>query len=238
MSTPPAPRASGPGSTRQLLDDLDALMQQLLTLPVNQLEDDPAPPANAVTVPTVSQAPSGDLAQGPAQAPEAVQPAVEPAGKRVISHPPAPALPAPHTTEDPPTSRPPAQPEPAPEESPVLGSPRPLPLEPAPLPPIRLAPLSVPPPVRRSPLPPEFTLPAAPTSTVPAPAAPFWRRVRIPAWAWRTILWSNRTFDRSTRWLGNSGRWLRGTRGRRVLGWVGLLLWSVALTLVILRLIG
>jgi hypothetical protein len=52
------------------------------------------------------------------------------------------------------------------------------------------------------------------------------------------LLWSNRVFDRSTRWLGNPGRWLRSARGRTVLGWVGLVLWSIVLALGILRLIG
>ena len=46
MSTSKPTRSPGPGSTRQMLDELDALMKRMLELPVNQLEDEPAPREN------------------------------------------------------------------------------------------------------------------------------------------------------------------------------------------------
>jgi hypothetical protein len=52
------------------------------------------------------------------------------------------------------------------------------------------------------------------------------------------VLWINRTFDRVTAWFGAPGRWLRSGRGRALLGWLGLLLWAVALALVLIRFLG
>jgi hypothetical protein len=46
-------------------------------------------------------------------------------------------------------------------------------------------------------------------------------KAEAPAWL-RPLLWSNRTFDWCTGLLGGPGRWLRGVRGRALLGWVGL----------------
>jgi hypothetical protein len=58
---------------------------------------------------------------------------------------------------------------------------------------------------------------------------------RLLGWLLGTLLWINRTFDRWTGWLGRIGRWLRGPLGRTVLGWVGLGLWAVALSLLVWR---
>jgi hypothetical protein len=65
MATPaPLP----PSPTRQLLDELDALMQRMLSLPVNQLEEDThTDPADASAAPAVDE-PAADSM--PAQAPE------------------------------------------------------------------------------------------------------------------------------------------------------------------------
>ncbi len=49
---------------------------------------------------------------------------------------------------------------------------------------------------------------------------------------WRLLLkplfWINRSFDVCTYWMGNAGRWLRSTRGRSVIGYVGLGLLAVS----------
>jgi hypothetical protein len=58
MSTSRSPRSPGPvHPTRQQLDELDALLQRMLDLPVNQLEDLPPPPAEE-SAPTVSEPPT------------------------------------------------------------------------------------------------------------------------------------------------------------------------------------
>ena len=67
MSSTPPPRSPGqtsPGSTRQLLDELDALMQQMLRLPVNQLDEDP--PAETISVNRGGEAPAEPPSSGPA----------------------------------------------------------------------------------------------------------------------------------------------------------------------------
>ncbi len=61
---------------------------------------------------------------------------------------------------------------------------------------------------------------------------------RVKDWVMPGLHWSNRTFERLTAWLGNPGRWLRSPTGRATLGWIGLALWAIALTLGLLRLLG
>lgn len=50
---------------------------------------------------------------------------------------------------------------------------------------------------------------------------------RIP-WSLRPLVWSNRAFDRCAGHLGASGRWLRGPRGRTWIGWSGVALLASA----------
>jgi hypothetical protein len=73
MANPASP--SPPGSTRQLLDELDALMQRMLALPVEQEEE--APPAPERTAPTAAVAPP--------VLPEALPPPVEPPAARTVA---------------------------------------------------------------------------------------------------------------------------------------------------------
>ncbi len=58
MSTQPpqSPQPAPNTSTRQLLDELDDLMQRMLALPVHHLDDEPAP-SEAAVVPTVAPPP-------------------------------------------------------------------------------------------------------------------------------------------------------------------------------------
>jgi hypothetical protein len=53
------------------------------------------------------------------------------------------------------------------------------------------------------------------------------RARRIP-WALRPLVWSNRAFDRCAGRLGASGRWLRGPSGRGLIGWSGIALLASA----------
>jgi hypothetical protein len=56
--------------------------------------------------------------------------------------------------------------------------------------------------------------------------------------AWLLLLvWCNDAFDGLTRILGPLGRWLRGTTGRWLLGWTGLMLLGLALALALYDLI-
>jgi hypothetical protein len=58
------------------------------------------------------------------------------------------------------------------------------------------------------------------------------------AWWMQPILWSNRIFDRATLRLGSVGSWLRGENGRTLLGWTGAVLLVLALTCLILDVVG
>jgi len=54
-------------------------------------------------------------------------------------------------------------------------------------------------------------------------------RPRRVAWPLYPLLGINWAFDLATAWLGPLGRWLRGPRGRALLGWGGLLLLAATL---------
>ncbi|MCI0457255.1 MAG: hypothetical protein L0Z62_09780 [Gemmataceae bacterium] len=206
MSSP-----SGSGSTRQLLDELDALMQRMMELPVNQLEDDPVPPTNTVIVPP-APAPANEP-EPPASPPRPAAPSgtdLVPA-RQVIAHGPSPYPAQPHRREEVLAESQPAH------AALVLASPR------------SAAPAPLPQPT------------AAPRVALPAVTAPpeerSWRE-RLWGRVMPGLQWSNRTFERLTAWLGNPGRWLRSATGRATLGWIGLALWALALTLGLLRLLG
>jgi hypothetical protein len=98
MSTPAKPSASAPESlqpTRQLLDELDSLMQRMLALPVDQLEDElraaavppepeiPDSPATAVKdlPPPANYAGAG--LPGETDAPEPIRPDFAPAAEEI-----------------------------------------------------------------------------------------------------------------------------------------------------------
>jgi hypothetical protein len=248
MSTPPPPRPPGPASassTRQLLDELDALMQRMLALPVNQLDEPPAPVEQRgprieeQSARIADHEVGGEDAEAPAERTEPAAPAplapqafTEDGGRIVIAHAPA-VLPPPHRPAPP--AEPPRPRFTPPDEPAVIIPPGPSPSAPAPAPPVPPpAPPAVPAPRPRRAAPP-LTQPqtlAPPPGPAPAP------RRRAPGWVMRPLLWSNRTFDRWTAWFGSPGRWLRGPRGRSVLGWVGLGLWATALTLALLRFLG
>ena len=65
------------------------------------------------------------------------------------------------------------------------------------------------------------TRPELPPSREPAP---LWD---LPWWAY-PLAWGNTAFDGCTRLLGGPGRWLRGPSGKTLLGWAGLAMLAVA----------
>jgi len=150
--------------TRQQLDELDALMQRMLALPVNPSEDFPDLPAR----PSPGETP----AEQPSPLAEAARPEDEtfktvPPERTVASAP---------------------QPEP-------LGTQHPVPCTPE---------------------------PTVATAAESVPALPV-------AWPLRPLVWLNRAYDWVTSWLGPIGRWLRGSSGRALVGWTGLLMLVAAL---------
>jgi hypothetical protein len=202
MTTPSSPGSAPTGPTRQLLDELDALMQRMLALPVEQ---DGAPSASGET-----PRPAG---AGPALSPPPSLPG------RGQGHPPildmprpvradAPARPAPSHLSPPPAILPPRHEvvstgvatRAGGELQPDAGGP-------AAFGPEVFANLKVEPPVHR------------PRPSAARPALP--RPERTTSWLPGTLTWINQAFDRGTLWLGPAGRWLRSPPGRAVLGWLG-----------------
>jgi hypothetical protein len=201
-------------STRQMLDELDALMDRMLAIPVNDV-DDPAPrPGDIVRMPTVSatltvlEAPLEDeedpakderpaqearpLLQEsfPSYSTETVDTAAEPARE--------PLLLQPHHLEAPPKA---PEPEPIPEDT-------------------------IPPAITALPVP---AVESTPIVTLVRP-----RQRSLVSRGTTPVLWLNQTFDKGTTFLGERGQWLRSPSGRRVLGLAGVtLLAAAALWLVI-----
>jgi hypothetical protein len=212
MSTSSTPRPASPARpghpTRQLLDELDALMQRMLALPVEQLDDEPqAKPDDVATTPTAA-----DLAAEPLPTEEDEAKVDDVAEEEPLSRENAPAE----------NCASPAALAEAPSEVPC-----PLPSEPdldriIPASPEVLEALG-----RRPPPEPERKRDARPLQPLPfaLPSLPHVlsdsRMTAAPGWL-RPILWSNRVFDRCTAWFGPPGRWLRGPRGRAFVGWLGL----------------
>jgi hypothetical protein len=200
MANTPSP----PGSTRQLLDELDALMQRMLALPVEQ-EDDAAPAPERTKTP---------VADGPAEKSAAPEAAELPAPQTVALA--VSPLPPPSGGEGPPPPSSKGEGERAPAPPPRQDGPE-LPAGPHGLTPLGsevFATLTTPTPFR-------------PRPTAPRPVT------RRAASANGVLFWPvrglNYAFDRVTHRLGAPGRWLRGRRGRAVLGWVGIALLMGAL---------
>ncbi len=217
MSTSPPVRPNVSHGTSQLLDELDALMQRMLAVPVNELGDVPeakdnvVPATETIAVSQLSPPPSPVRPGAPTAAPNE---------KMVVNaHQAAPALPTPHHRPEP--ERPPVR------VPPVLPGPGEVPLggfwpHPALQSPHFREPAGQPAPPHWSPSPGQRTPSSAVRPTVAVlPAASWWLH---------SLLWSNRRFDRWTGSLGSPGRWIQGPAGRMVLGWlgIGLLVGSLA----------
>lgn len=219
MSSPTSPR-TGANSTKQLLDELDALMQRMLELPVNETETAPA----STTGPTVRVDPPTVLP--------------EPPRSLHFSEPPpsAPTLETPQTWQPPPVRAPAFVPLADPPPPPVaprfdhLG--KPLVSEPA------RSPLGADVPRAATTTTRSLRGPYSPAVTTlpggkPLPDAPQRRE-----WVLRPLLWTNRFFDRASYLLGPAGRWLRGDLGRTVLGWCGLAMTAGAVGWGLFKLLG
>lgn len=199
--------------TRQQLDDLDALLQRMLALPVNAEEETPGDCGGAPVDPQADPGPEPAESAGPSASPGLPFPdqLVVPPGNMIVPEPvpfPDAVLPIP------------GMPGIAPDGL-AAGESLPLPL---------LNP--VPPEDRRGPI-----LPAVEPRRFPhAPSLPA-RPGRLPL-GLRPLVWSNRVFDRFTFALGGLGRWLRRPAGRALLGVSGLLLVAAAVALVVLNRIG
>jgi hypothetical protein len=226
--------------TRQQLDELEALIQRMLTVPVNQLDDEPeyssegqelvpALPSFKAIVPT------------PSPVPESIS---------RITNPEPPSLARktyPGAASDEPRVELAAVHAPTRDIAPEAGKPE---FEPSPFP--------EPPIVDNKPLPESRQVaigqelpavnpdrePAHETTTVfagfaNAPPADVSRKrkARDPVgsgpWLW-PILWCNQAFDSCVGLLGPPGRWLQSASGRAFLGAAGLLLLSGALAWAIL----
>jgi hypothetical protein len=227
MSTSPSPKPALPAGpshpTRQLLDELDALMKRMLALPVNQIEDELRAKAERATA--AAEAPAADR---PPMAPED--------GETGPDSPAAEELPADWPAEeDTPEDREQAREHDAPsvlvaEEEPDLE--RIIPASPEVLAAIGRPPRE--PERKRDPAPrePDSAGVTALAGGGPGPA------VAVPPVWLRPLVWSNRAFDRCMAWLGGPGQWLRGHNGRAMLGWTGLGLLAGALAWLLANQIG
>jgi len=205
MSTSKSRPADSPNPTRQMLDELDALMERMLALPVNDLEEPlpaPPPPLPALSA-TLTEAPPE-----PATEPEPRPRPPEPrqSGKVLVGRL-SPSYTAPDEPAPPPAERP-AFSYATPEDEEAIPSLPDRPLwEPA-------APPSSPPS--------ENKLPPLIVPKTPPPAKQYPRRRSLFGWCLQPLVWINVGYDRSTGWLGVPGRWLRSNGGRMMLGYVGL----------------
>jgi hypothetical protein len=209
MATAPSPN----DLTRQQLDELDALLQRMLSLPLN--------PPDAVPSPAQSS-----------PFPET------PAAKNWRIDPPTPApIPTPHLIAAPvpvelPVPPRPAEiyvpPEPPAQAAPTAHVPRPEPVrppEPAPLPPVRT--VAAAPPRVTAPAPPPKPPEAPGPVDVMVPPPPLREAVAFPLWPLVGLNWLADTLLGA---LGPPGRVLRSGFGKNLLGFIGigLLLYTAA----------
>ena len=209
MSTPGPPLPPGEvHPLRQQIDELDALIQRMMALPVNQAEEGLSPSPETVAVAPVpvalpARTHPGPLDSGPG-APEATGfPPPSPSQERRHSSPegtrgdgPSPSLPQKtHTKSQ--------------GRSSLAASPS---LESETFSDLNLG------------------LPAAVRSNDPGGEG--------LGGLFRPLLWCNLAFDGCAARLGPPGRWLQGTLGRALLGWTGLGLLTAALVWAVLDWIG
>ncbi len=218
---PPPPPDAGPGpSTRQLLDELDALMQRMLALPVQAAEESP-----------------------PVAPPEPTPPAPVP-GRTVTVQAAAPVLQQVVVTRQ--AATPPSGPPPTRREDPPhpdLSAPAYVPVGAEPLLPLILQRPKKQAEKRAVGI--DWT--PAPRAPAAAPAAPRPAVLKPPEEApepvapaseigWLIRL--NRSYDRATDLLGGPGRWLRSESGRNILGWAGIGMIAAAVLWAALRFLG
>jgi hypothetical protein len=208
MSTVQSPPGKDPGtlqSTRQMLDDLDALMNRMLAIPVNDLDDAATPPRELVSVSPMS---ATLTVLEPSAGEEQSSPIVEPSPVREIAPnylttmkpasdetKPLPKLVDPSLIMTLPSKRDDSFASPIPEE---------------------VIPQSI------------LELPA-PNIEEDLLIAPVFRpRRSLAGLLLLPLVGFNRVFDSIAYFLGKPGQWLSGPRGRNILGWTGLLMMAAA----------
>lgn len=203
--------------TKQQLDELEALMQRMLSLPVSEGEEAlPAPP----------EAKS--------------RPATLPPRLRAIPDPPPWDDPAPAATvPPPPPAHVPSPPAPRSPARPVAPPPSVVISER-----VRVEEYPVMPELPAAPAEAASPAPAAAEPPAPRTKPRVVRRLSTVAgepqelWWLMPLVWGNHAFDRCTIHMGRSGRWLRGTRGRNWIGWSGVLLLALAMTWALVEWLG
>jgi hypothetical protein len=192
-------------STKQMLDELDALMEKMLTLPVNELDEAETPSTPSVPEPTKLSA-TVTLLEPPAEA----QPKPRPAPPIPVSMPSyqAPELdlsPAPPLAVNPPHFEFPATTEATAEDrTPEVNAEAPQYETPAPL-----------------------TNDVMPASVLPKLEPMLADEAGEPAtslqtqWLYWPLLWINQGFDRTTLMFGGAGYLARSQAGRMLLGLTG-----------------
>jgi hypothetical protein len=186
-------------SSRALFEELDALLERMLSLPVSSAEE--------------SDSPDGpQAAPGPMPLITIAEAMLEPSPPPRRPTSPSPPPPA-YSAPLPPVT---ATDEAFAAQAGVGFTPPAPPVpQPSPVPPLPQAP-----PTKTMSLPSPDPVPAKPVAAT-EPSATF---VPPPPLWLLPLVWCNRAFDVCTTPLGPLGRWLRGARGRAALGWAGLVL--------------
>jgi hypothetical protein len=235
MSTAKSRPADAPNPTRQMLDELDALMERMLTLPVNEPEEErtkekrPERPAMAATLtmvetppppPSAPPAPETKILVGRVTTPSYTAPE-EPAAADAGSFPVGPDYRGEATgySQAPPLPDAPAYVDaPAYADAPAYTDAAPY-LEECALP-------------AQSPWRPSESNQAETTPSeqaLPISEHHIPDRRSLGSVLLQPLLWINGVYDRWTSWLGPLGRLLRSPRGRAVIGFVGLTLIGLAI---------
>lgn len=225
---------AGSGSSTALFEELDDLLERMLSLPVFPDENGNATsPTPEVPLTPVSSSPPlpATAPLPPATATYEVPATTDPsAPPKEELPPPTPRVQPLSAAEVPPTSpeEPPAPPEP--EDAPLSSQPSSEQITPRPSSEAYKGHGSIeaPSPSSRKPLLPktaskeehtETTEPEKPEFIFPSPRYPLWQ---LP------MVWTTRWFDRLTERMGKTGEWLRHPTGRTCLGLIGITLLAVA----------
>ncbi len=241
MATSVSPRSAQLHPTRQQLDELDALLQRMLDLPVNKLEEEE--PAEEAETPAPEFRAPVSYSVPIAEPPPRLEPRVVPVAETPVSPPPAPAeMPPPEAREPGPddwvrlastwqpsprtwqplaqswqhASRPAARPAVPPEPPAAPPTSAPAVVVQAP-PPAAAEPVAPPEPEFSE----EFLVPAAVKPLVPAQAPGY------SLWEWPFVA-VNAIFDVATLPLGPFGAGLRSNIGRNLLAAAGFLCLAAA----------
>src|SRR5581483_4843381 len=188
--------------TRQMLEELDALMERMLSLPVNDLEslsNLPKPDLPDLSPGLASFDPSAQVAE---DVPDALAPP-----SVAAAPPPAARIPSYSFSEQ---EREQADANPFREQQPSAFDQQ-FPQE-------------------EDPLPPPLILKRPEPVLAPAATARLVRPAGHGVWL-QPLQWANNLFDQTTQKLGGLGAWLRGQHGRAVLGFLGLAFLLLALLL-------